>query len=75
MLIEEALTIPEAAERIAPSLGLSPYTVAAYMREAIRRSELQTYRKGNKERQYLKIADVDAYKERQQVFVPVTDRY
>jgi hypothetical protein len=68
---EEALTIPKAAQRIAPDLGLSTTTVGAYLREAIARGELTAYKRGDKDRQYLRSIDVDEYKKRQQQFTPL----
>lgn len=67
---DEVLTIPKAAEKIAPDLGLSKYTVGAYMREAIRSNRLPAYKKGGKDRQYVRLEDVNAYKEVLMTFTP-----
>lgn len=69
--MDEVLTIPKAAKQIASDLGLSPNTVGAYLRDAIAKGELQAYKRGGKNRQFLKSADVDEYKKRQLTFIPL----
>ena len=69
---EECLTIPKAAERIAPDLGLSPYTVGAYLRQAIAKGEISAFQKGSLERVFLKVSDVEEYKRKRSTYTPFT---
>jgi hypothetical protein len=68
---EEVLTIPKAAGRLAPELGLSPNTIGAYLRQAIARGEMVAYKRGSSDRLYLRITDVDQYRESQLQFTPL----